>query len=158
MNPPDPYPVHTFELQVMALPGGRLPTRGTENAAALDFYLPTDPKRLPGKLYPGESMLLPLGVAVAVPSNMVLVLAIRSGLANKWNLTLQNGVGVIDPDYRGELGAIVRNEGTSIYHIEPGTRIVQGLFLPCPVPTVREVSDLPPTARGAGGFGSSGTN
>jgi len=81
----------------------------------------------------------------------------RSGLALKHGILLANSPGTIDEDYRGEVQIIVLNAGTEAFTVERGMRIAQAVLAPVVRAAWREVSDLPETSRGAGGFGSTGT-
>ena len=100
---------------------------------------------------------MPTGIAVAIPAGHVGLLIARSSLAVKKAMTLANGVGVIDADYRGEIQVpIVTTDGCHNL-IQAGTRIAQLIILPIALPTVEVVTELPDTARGNGGFGSTGS-
>lgn len=113
-------------------------------------------------LEPGDRKLIPTGVAVAMPSRTdnqqvpVIYVFARSGLACKHGITLANGVGVIDSDYRGEIGVCLYNSSKETYTIHPQDRIAQMAFMSVMQPYFVEVGDLDETARGAGGFGSTG--
>lgn len=131
-----------------------IPTYATAASAAADLRSAADEAIT---LKPGERKIIPTGIAIAPESREVVALVCaRSGLATKQGLTLANGVGVIDSDYRGEIGVAMINLGNSDCTIEPGDRIAQLMFMPvCPADF--EVADeLDETDRGAGGFGSTG--
>lgn len=137
-------------------PGARAPTRATAGAAGMDLhaYLPDGgPLVLP----PGEWAHIPTGVSVALPPGYEGQVRPRSGLAWKRGVTVLNAPGTIDADYRGDLGVLLLNHGDEDFAVEHGDRIAQ--LVVCPVPAVELVAadSLPPTARGAGGFGSTGT-
>ncbi len=106
---------------------------------------------------PGGRALIPTGIAVC-PSepDVVLMLAARSGLAVRRGLTLSNGVGIVDADYRGEIQVGLVHLGAEPVVIHPGDRIAQLLVLPILRPAITLADALPETARGAGGFGSTG--
>ena len=106
----------------------------------------------------GETAVIPTGIAIALPSDeMGAFVFARSGLAIKHGIGLLNSVGVIDSDYRGEIKVGVINQISEPYTIEPGERIAQLVIMPvCPLDPV-EVENLDDTARGEGGFGSTGT-
>ena len=105
----------------------------------------------------GARQVLPTGIAIALPSaDYVALICARSGLASKHGITMANGVGVIDSDYRGEIGVGLVNLGNSPYTVRPGDRIAQLMVTPVVRPTVVPVSELDETDRGAGGFGSTG--
>ena len=132
-----------------------IPKRATQGSAGMDLCACID---APLTLRGGETAFIPTGVAIALPSNEAgaFVFA-RSGLAIKHGIGLLNSVGVIDSDYRGEIKVGVINQINEPYTIEPGERIAQLVVMPvCPVDTV-EVESLDETARGEGGFGSTGT-
>jgi dUTP pyrophosphatase len=130
-------------------PGGQLPTRAHPDDAGLDFYLP-EPVAISG-----IGNLIPLKIAVAVPPGYVLVLKDRSGNAARHGLRI--AAGVIDSGYRGEVRVLVDAPwGSAVIHLEAGARICQGLLLPIPAVQVEGVESLPPSSRGAGGFGSTG--
>ena len=100
---------------------------------------------------------IPTGIAIALPSaDYVALVFARSGLGIKQGVCLSNGVGVIDSDYRGEIGVGLVNLGQSDYTVRPGDRIAQLMVTPVVQPTVVQVSELDDTDRGAGGFGSTG--
>jgi len=103
-------------------------------------------------LKPGETVMLPLGFKTKFSSDYVLILSLRSS-ASLRGLRLANGVGIIDSDYRGELMAIIHNDGTEPQTIENGERIVQGLLTHALKLNVIE-GKVDETARGVGGFGS----
>lgn len=135
--------------------GARGPIYATPGAAGLDLcaYLLDGPIRIP----PGEWAHIPTGVSVAIPAGYEGQVRPRSGLALNHGLTVLNSPGTIDSDYRGEVGVLVINHGTNDVTIEHHQRIAQ--LVVCPVPAVELVpaDALPPTSRGAGGFGSTGT-
>ena len=132
-------------------PHAKLPTRAHPTDAGLDLA-PSETTHIA----PGVVTLVPTGIAVAIPEGHVGLLAARSSLAAKKAMTLANGVGIIDSDYRGEIKIpIIPLDGCHNL-IQAGTRIAQLLILPIALPTVEVVSVLPESARGLGGFGSSG--
>ena len=104
----------------------------------------------------GEHALVPTGLAVALPAGHEGQVRPRSGLAAKHGVTVLNAPGTIDEDYRGELKVILVNHGPADYVIQPGERIAQLVIAPVVRVTVEQVDALPPTTRGAGGFGSTG--
>lgn len=102
-------------------------------------------------------MLVPTGLAVApTQSDVVLLLYARSGLASKHGINLANGVGVIDSDYRGEIKVPLHNNTNSTYIVKNGDRIAQLVATPIYFADVVEADTLDDTARGSGGFGSTG--
>ena len=105
----------------------------------------------------GARQVLPTGIAIALPSaDYVALICARSGLASKHGITMANGVGVIDSDYRGEIGVGLVNLGGEAYTIQPADRIAQLMVTPVVQPTVVAADTLDETDRGTGGFGSTG--
>lgn len=135
-----------------------LPTYATDGAAGADLRvnLPA-PQRDGGiNLQPGARSLVPTGLRLAIPAGYEVQLRPRSGLALKHGLTLPNSPGTIDSDYRGPLGVIVMNAGDQLFHIDHGMRIAQMIVAPVIRATFDLVEGLDETARGGGGFGSTG--
>ena len=131
-----------------------LPKFATAGAACMDLCACID---APVTLEAGARALIPTGIAIALPSaDYVALVFARSGLGIKQGVCLSNGVGVIDSDYRGEIGVGLVNLGQSAYTVRPGDRIAQLMVTPVVQPTVVQVSELDNTDRGAGGFGSTG--
>ena len=131
-----------------------LPKFATAGAACMDLCACLDEAVT---LQAGERRLIPTGIAIALPSaDYVALMFARSGLGIKQGVCLSNGVGVIDSDYRGEIGVGLVNLGQSEYTVRPGDRIAQLMVTPVVQPTVVQVSELDDTGRGAGGFGSTG--
>lgn len=130
------------------------PQRGTAGSAGMDLRALLD---APLTIPPGGRVSVPTGIAIGLPSpeTVGLVFA-RSGLAIKHGLALSNGVGVIDSDYTGEIRVGLVNLAAEAYTIEPGERIAQLVVMPICLPAAVEVEELEETARGAGGFGSTG--
>lgn len=132
-----------------------LPAYQSEMAAGADLYAALD---APLPLAPMDRALVPTGIA-AQPDrdDCVLVLAARSGLAVKKGVTLSNGIGVVDADYRGEICVGLVNLGKESVTIEPGDRIAQLLVMPVLRACFTETDSLEETDRGGGGFGHTGT-
>ena len=131
-----------------------LPKFATAGAACMDLCACLDEAVT---LQAGERRLIPTGIAIALPSAAYVALVFaRSGLGITQGVCLSNGVGVIDSDYRGEIGVGLVNLGQSEYAVRPGDRIAQLMVTPVVQPTVVQVSELDDTGRGAGGFGSTG--
>ena len=106
---------------------------------------------------PGERAVVPTGIAVAIPEGYAGLVIPRSGLALRHGISLVNTPGLIDSGYRGELRVIALNtDRTESFTVEPGMRIAQLLMTPLPPVTLVETTELPDTARGTAGFGSSG--
>lgn len=130
-----------------------LPYYATAGAAALDLHACIDE---PAVLPAGGEALIPTGIAAAIPEGYVGILAVRSSMGIRHGVAMSNGIGVIDSDYRGPLRVGLHNFRDTEYVVEPGDRIAQLLILPVLRPEVEVVSELSETARGAGGFGSTG--
>ena len=107
-------------------------------------------------MLPGGRSLVPTGIAVAIPAGYEGQVRMRSGLAIRHGLTLLNGPGTIDSDYRGEIRLILANLGSEPVTISRGDRIAQLVIAPVARATFEPVDTLPETARDTGGFGSTG--
>ena len=132
-----------------------LPTYQTEGAAGMDLYAAVA-EDAPVTLKPGARAMIPTGFAMALPVGFEAQVRPRSGLAAKHGVTCLNSPGTIDHDYRGEVQAILINHGTDDFVIRRGERIAQMLIAPVTRAVWAEVESLDDTARGAGGFGSTG--
>ncbi len=144
-----------MELKVKRLhPDAVIPTRATDGSAGMDLHAVLSE---PLTVAAGERVRIPTGIAIGLPSpeTVALVFA-RSGLAVKHGLTLSNCVGVIDSDYTGEIQVGMINQSDTPYTVQPGERIAQLVIMPVLQPTVVETDMLEKTARGDGGFGSTG--
>ena len=131
-----------------------LPTYATVASAGVDLC--ADLKE-PWIINPGENVKIPTGLAIELPSQQVVALVFaRSGLASRHGMGLTNGVGVIDADYRGEIQVLMHNSGPQPVIINSGDRIAQMVFMPVFQAVFEEVAELQDTARGTGGFGSTG--
>lgn len=135
-------------------PRAKLPAYGSADAAGADLYAVTDG---PVTIAPGETVLIHTGLALAIPRGYVGLVYARSGLATKQGLAPANKVGVIDADYRGELMVSLHNHSGEARTVETGDRIAQLVIAPYLTAGFQAVEDLDDTARGAGGFGSTGT-
>jgi len=143
-----------MDIQVKKLrPGALLPTAGSEKAAGYDLYACLD---APVEIAPHRTAMVGTGLAMAIPDGWFGAVFARSGLAAKQSLRPANCVGVCDSDYRGEYIVALHNDGDEPRTVEPGERIAQLVVLPCQVLRFAECETLPDTARGAGGFGSTG--
>ena len=133
-----------------------LPAYATEGSAGLDLRACLD---APLVLAPGETQLIRTGLAIHIsdPAFAGLVLP-RSGLGHKHGIVLGILVGLIDSDYQGELMVSCWNRGNEVFTIQPGERIAQYVLVPVVQAELRIVADFDASARGAGGFGSSGRN
>ncbi|MGH8249597.1 MAG: dUTP diphosphatase [Steroidobacteraceae bacterium] len=131
-----------------------LPGRATPGSAGLDLRACLD---APVVLEPGETQLVPIGIAIHLDDpNLAAVLLPRSGLGHKHGIVLGNLVGLIDSDYQGQVMVSVWNRGAHPFTIEPGERIAQMIVVPVVPVELEVVEQFEETARGAGGFGSSG--
>ena len=110
----------------------------------------------PVTMKPGDRMLIPLGFSIQIPTGFGAFIFPRSGLSYKKGISMSNCVGVIDPDYTGEVMVSAINHSKEDYIINPGDRIAQLLFLPVEKANFVEADELDDTERGGGGFGSTG--
>ena len=147
----------TVILPIRRLPGSEdlpLPEYKSSHAAAMDIGAAV---RAAVTLAPGTRALIPCGFSIAVPDGFEGQVRPRSGLAARHGVTVVNAPGTIDSDYRGEVMVALVNLGEAPFVVERGMRIAQLLVAPVPRVSWSEVDELPPTARGAGGFGHTGT-
>jgi dUTP pyrophosphatase len=147
----------SIALPVRILPHGEglpLPAYQTADSAGLDLVAAVDSEMV---LNPGERALVPTGLAIALPSGYEAQIRPRSGLAFKHGLTVLNSPGTVDADYRGEVKVLMINLGQEAFAVKRGERIAQMVVAPVTRIAWQPVADLEETARGAGGFGSTGT-
>ena len=145
-----------LHVPILRLPHGRdieLPDYQSAHAAGMDLRACLE---RPVTIETGETLMIPLGFAMAVPVGFEAQVRPRSGLASKHGITLPNSPGTIDADYRGEVTVPLITHGPIEFTITPGMRIAQMLIKPVPRTTWVEVDEMPPTDRGAGGFGHTG--
>ena len=141
-----------MQLKIKKLnPSAILPSYAREGDAGLDLF---SIRKL--VIEPGTSALVPTGIAIQLPSGTEAQVRPRSGLALKHAITVLNTPGTVDEGYRGEVGVILVNHGTSAFTVEVGMKIAQMVVSPRIQVAVVEVEELSDTARGAGGFGSTG--
>jgi dUTP pyrophosphatase len=133
--------------------GLELPVYATEGAAGMDVLAAVEEDLV---LLPGERQAVPTGLMMAVPGGHEMQVRARSGLALKEGLAVLNAPGTIDSDYRGEVKIILANLGEKSFTITRGMRIAQLVLAPYVRAQWAEVGDLEATARGEGGFGSTG--
>ena len=146
---------HPVELRWTRLrPDASLPQPATAQAAGLDLSAAMDS---PIRLEPGAIAAIPCGFAMALPAGYEAQVRARSGLALKHGISIPNAPGTIDADYRGEIGIILINHGDHPVEITRGMRIAQLVVAPVIQARWQEVDSLDETARGGGGFGSTGT-
>ena len=150
----------TVPLKIMRVAGSdpeiALPAYETDGAAGADLRA-NFPDRAGVTLAPSERVLIPTGLAMAIPQGFEVQVRPRSGLALKHGLTLVNSPGTIDSDYRGPVGVILMNLGKDAFTVTHGMRIAQMVVAPVVQAGFDVVASLDDTARGAGGFGSTGT-
>lgn len=108
-------------------------------------------------IQPGETAMVPTGIAVSIPNGYEIQIRPRSGLAAKKSISVLNAPGTIDEDYRGEIKVILINLSKNSFVVENGTRIAQMVLCPVVRANLEEVKELQETLRGDGGFGSTGT-
>lgn len=130
-----------------------IPSYANDGDAGMDLVAAIEKAQI---FYPGETRAIQTGIAVAIPRHHVGLLCVRSSLGKR-GLSLANSVGVIDSGYRGEIVAMLKNHSANPVWIEPLERIVQLLVVPCVTQEIELVDALPESARGANGFGSTGS-
>jgi dUTP pyrophosphatase len=144
----------TPRVQIKKLrPDAIVPRYMSELAAGLDLAAAIDG---PITIEPGDRVAIATGLAMALPAGFEAQVRPRSGLAMKHGITIVNAPGTIDADYRGEVKVLVINHGREPVRIAPGDRIAQMVIAPVVQAQLEEVEELGETARGAGGFGSTG--
>ena len=147
----------SIALPVRILPHGEglaLPAYQTADSAGLDLVAAVEAEMV---LNPGARALVPTGLAIALPSGYEAQIRPRSGLAFKHGMTVLNSPGTVDADYRGEVKVLMINLGQEPFAVKRGERIAQMVVAPVTQIVWQPVADLDETARGAGGFGSTGT-
>ena len=132
----------------------KIPTYGSEFSAGADLYACIDENVT---IAPGETKMIPTGLAMEIPVGYAGLIYARSGLASKKGLAPANKVGVVDADYRGEVMVALHNHSNEEKTIEPEERIAQLVVAPFLKVDFNEVDELNETDRGEGGFGSTGT-
>lgn len=133
--------------------GAQLPVYGSAYAAGADLYACIDGEITVGA---GETVVIPTGIALELPTGFAGLIYARSGLATKKGLAPANKVGVVDCDYRGEVKVALHNHSLTPQKIEAGERIAQLVITPYITADFEECATLSETVRGAGGFGSTG--
>lgn len=136
-------------------PTAQEPYQGSELAAGSDLYADLIDKEMIA-LAPGEVHKISTGIAIALPENTFGAIYPRSGLATKKGLVLANGTGIIDEDYRGTVIVAIKNTSNETQYITHGERIAQLVVQPYVKVKFNEVDSIGTTARGEGGFGSTG--
>ena len=144
-----------MEMDIVKIrPDAVLPQYQTAGAAGADLHACMDE---PIILQPMERRVIPTGLAMSIPEGFEVQIRARSGMSIKHGITMVNGIGTIDADYRGEVGVLAINLGQEVFTIEPGMRIAQMVLARYEVARWNEVTVLDETTRGAGGYGSSGS-
>lgn len=135
-------------------PTAILPIKGSQEAACFDLHVDSF-------THDGQGWTVHTGLSVALPVGYGMLIYARSGLGTKLGLTLRNGTGVIDSDYRGEILLKLHhgnyNQEGILQALKPGSRIAQAMIIQVPDVVMHEVDELPNSVRGTGGFGSTGT-
>jgi dUTP pyrophosphatase len=130
-----------------------LPQFETSQSAGMDLRANIN---APVVLQPGDRALIPTGIKIALPDGYEAQIRPRSGLAYKHGITVLNSPGTIDADYRGDVGVLLINHGREVFTVEDGMRVAQMVVAQYSQFEWESVEDLDETARGAGGFGSTG--
>ena len=133
--------------------GAHMPTYGTEFSAGADLYACLEE---PVTIAPGQTKKIPTGIAMEIPVGCAGLIYARSSMGTKKGLAPANKVGVVDSDYRGEFMIFLHNHGSQTQTVSHGDRVAQLLVTPVFTPGFEEADELTDTARGAGGFGSTG--
>ena len=145
-----------INVKILLSRGMEMPAYATDGSAAVDLRAAID-EGTTVVIEPGERALIPTGLAISPESkNVVAIVAARSGLAIKKGICLSNSIGVIDSDYRGEICVGLFNTSKEPFTVCRGDRSAQMMFMPVYQAKLLEVASLDETARGAGGFGSTG--
>jgi dUTP pyrophosphatase len=149
--------VSGIDVAIQRLPHGKdlpLPSYQSALAAGLDLLAAVAEPLI---LAPGQRVLVPTGIAIALPEGFEAQVRPRSGLAVRHGLTVLNTPGTIDADYRGEIQVLLINLGSEPVNVARGMRIAQLVIAPVTRATLSEVAELGPTLRGFRGFGSTGS-
>ncbi len=131
-----------------------LPKYETSGSSGMDLAAYIDSNI---NINPGQTAIIPTGLALSIPKGFEVQIRPRSGLAAKQKISVLNTPGTIDSDYRGEIKVILINLGPEPFKVEKGLRIAQMIVCPIVQAQLKEVDDLSETERGKGGFGSTGT-
>ena len=145
-----------IDVKIRRLPGNTdipLPAYQSEEAVGMDLHAAVTAEVV---VAPGAVSGIPCGFAMALPPGYEAQIRPRSGLAAKNGISLINTPGTIDPDYRGEVKVLLINLGREPFKVARGMRIAQMVVMPVPRVSWTEVAELPPSERGAGGFGHTG--
>jgi dUTP pyrophosphatase len=144
-----------IDVKIKLSRGAQMPEYATAGSAALDLRAALEGGGV--VIAPGERAMIPTGIAISPGrSDVVAIIAARSGLGAKKGITLANGIGVIDSDYRGEISVTLLNTSTVDFEVNDGDRIAQLMFIPVYHASFTLADALDETERGEGGFGSTG--
>ncbi len=145
----------SIPVKIKLTRGARVPEYATAGSAAVDLRAALEGGSV--TLAPGCRAKIPTGIAISPErADVVAVIAGRSGLGAKFGVTLSNGIGVIDSDYRGEISVTLTNHSDIPFTVNDGDRIAQMMFIPVMHADFEISEELDETERGAGGFGSTG--
>ena len=145
-----------LNVKIKLTRGMSAPEYATSGSAAVDLRAALEENEIV-TILPGERALIPTGISIAPESSDVVgILAGRSGLGVKKGVSLANGIGVIDSDYRGEVCVALINRGNEPFEVRRGDRIAQMMFMPVLHASFLQTDDLDKTERGEGGFGHTG--
>lgn len=151
------YAFMKIDVKIKLTRGAQAPEYATPGSAAVDVRAALEGGEV--IINPGERAMIPTGIAISTGrDDIVAIMAGRSGLGAKHGVTLANGIGVIDSDYRGEIRATLINNGNEPFKVSDGDRIAQLMFMPVMQAAFLPVDELDETERGTGGFGSTGVN
>lgn len=142
-----------MEIKIINKSKNNLPSYETSGSSGMDIRANLEEKMI---VKPMERALVPTGLFTEIPEGYEIQIRARSGLALKHGISLVNGIGTIDSDYRGEIGVIIINLGNEDFEINNGDRIAQMVVIKYEQVNLVEVEDLSETKRNSGGFGSSG--
>lgn len=146
-----------INVKIKLTRGATLPAYATDGSAALDLRACLEGGSV--TIGPGCRVAIPTGIAIAPETHgVVAIVAARSGLGFKHGIALANGIGVIDSDYRGEISVCLHNKSDVPYTVNDGDRVAQMMFVPVYTAALIPADELDDTARGVGGFGSTGKN
>jgi len=148
--------MNDIAIQIQRLAHGAdlpLPAAATSLSAGADLLAAVAE---PVVLSPGQRAVIPTGIAIQLPGGFEAQVRPRSGLAAKYGVTVLNAPGTIDADYRGEIGVILINHGDEDFSVTRGMRVAQIIVAPISRAVWQEVDELKTSARGQGGFGSTG--
>ena len=146
----------TLPVKIKLSRGMELPAYATAGSAAVDLRAALEPGQTV-TIEPGQTQVFPTGLSLSTGrSDVVAIVAARSGLGTRHGIVPANGIGIIDSDYRGEIHVSLRNYSNVPFTVERGDRIAQLMFMPVFCASFQAVDELDETARGTGGFGSTG--